>query len=451
MLIPFPYNYINLLAFITILKYENKREININTLEKYRTTLLEEVIKDYNCNETIYSQPIDCWEGKIDFYFNPNDDINNFLNEFSDLFYIDEDTIYLYDDVSHDDLINREIMLREIEDISSRFQSASNNSSVLDVLNVSTIKSIIDKYVICENQIEKNYSKISHDADNNIKEKIKEALSIREKFLNIICQKEDYIIDAFRIQATRLLDNVDDYIKPPLDLELWKQSSYCKKSEDEIGDIEDRIYDMFQYAIFSKSGLSSLKIQSMLENLYFNGDSKKSHSKDIDDEFFDDFILDEEIEDDGIYYIANMEEIDLGFCMIYLNKLNDYMKKYGETPDLIETKNRLLYALDMPILSLYEEENFKEQLEESKNLEFEEDDFEFIVDEVRFMADEVFMTPQDKNTIKKLLFISTYYEITKDKKIIEILTKHSNHKDFSLYIEIILGNQPGYFKRILKI
>lgn len=28
------------------------------------------------------------------------------------------------------------------------------------------------------------------------------------------------------------------------------------------------------------------------------------------------------------------------------------------------------------------------------------------------------MTEKDENTIKKLLFISTYYELTKDKKIV---------------------------------
>ena len=48
MQIEVPFNYINLLAFITLLKYENKRGIKIDTLQKYHQILLEEVIKDYN-------------------------------------------------------------------------------------------------------------------------------------------------------------------------------------------------------------------------------------------------------------------------------------------------------------------------------------------------------------------------------------------------------------------
>ena len=89
-------------------------------------------------------------------------------------------------------------------------------------------------------------------------------------------------------------------------------------------------------------------------------------------------------------------------------------------------------------------------MEKTKEFDLEAEDFDFVEDEVRFMADEVFMTETNENTIKKLLFISTYYELTKDKKIVRILNKHSNKDNFATYSDIIFGEQKGYSKKLSK-
>lgn len=196
MLIQFPYNYANLLAFITLLKYENKRQININDLQKYREVLLNEVIENYNNKEHIYFQEEEevVWEGKIDFYFNPNDNINNFINEFNELFYREKNNIYLYDDIDYDDLIKHEVSIREEieeeENTYHRFFAASTSSNVLEVLKINTIKNIIEKYLQCEKQIEKLYYKLNKRNENSIKKNIIKGLEFRKKFLNIISQKK---------------------------------------------------------------------------------------------------------------------------------------------------------------------------------------------------------------------------------------------------------------------
>jgi len=140
MQIEVPFNYINLLAFITLLKYENKRGIKIDTLQKYHQILLEEVIKDYNNKYTKYYQDVDNWKGKIDFFINEQNDLNDFLNEFSHLFYFDKDTIYLHDEICYEELIQQEIVMREEQCISNRFLLVSNNSRLLDLLNINKIK-----------------------------------------------------------------------------------------------------------------------------------------------------------------------------------------------------------------------------------------------------------------------------------------------------------------------
>jgi len=273
---------------------------------------------------------------------------------------------------------------------------------------------------------------------------------MRAIFLTNICQNADHIIDAFRLESSRVYesDSSYKYSKTPIDLELWRKSNYY--NEDGIGDIDDRIYDIFQYAIFGKTSLVSKKTNEMLQNLYFYRDENNNEPELLEDYFSEDLTFSENLDDDNTCYIVDNEETDLAFYLTYLHKLNQYIKKYGESVDLIDTKNRLLYALDMPRLCLFKQEKFIQELEKVKEFELEPEDFDFFEDEVRFMADEVFMTETDKNTIKKLLFISTYYELTKDKKIVKILNKHSDKKNFAKYSEIIFGEPKGYSKKLSK-
>lgn len=452
MQIEVPFNYINLLAFLTLLKYENKRGIKIDTLQKYHQILLEEVIKDYNTKNVTYYGEFDNWKGKINFFIDEQNNLNNFLNEFSHMFYIENDTIYLYDEISYEELIQQEVEMRKEQCISNRFALASNSNRLFDLLNINKIKSVIEKYIKIEQEIEKTYFKLNHSDDNEIKQKLTKLLFMRAIFLINICQNTDHIIDAFRLESSRIheSDSSYEYSKPPIDLELWKQSNYY--DEDDIGDIDDRIYDIFQYAIFGKTSLVSGKTNEMLQNLYFYGDKNNSQSELLEDYFSEDLTFGENFDNDNdnTYYIVDNEETDLAFYLTYLHKLNEYIKKHGESADLIDTKNRLLYALDMPKLCLFKQGNFIQELEKTKEFDLEAEDFDFVEDEVRFMADEVFMAETDENTIKKLLFISTYYELTKDKKIVRILNKHSNNDNFATYSDIIFGEQKRYSKKLSK-
>ena len=96
----------------------------------------------------------------------------------------------------------------------------------------------------------------------------------------------------------------------------------------------------------------------------------------------------------------------------------------------------------------------KERLnQEIQTIDFEDldfEDFEFYEDEARFMTEEIFMVEQDINTIKKLLFIATYYKLTKDKKILNIINKYSKSAEFQAYCEIIFGDDKGYPKKLKK-
>ena len=172
MQIEVPFNYINLLAFLTLLKYENKRGIKIDTLQKYHQILLEEVIKDYNTKNVTYYGEFDNWKGKIIFFIDEQNNLNNFLNEFSHMFYIEDDTIYLYDEISYEELRQQEVEMRKEQCISNRFALASNSNRLFDLLNINKIKSVIEKYIKIEQEIEKTYFKLNHSDDNEIKQKL---------------------------------------------------------------------------------------------------------------------------------------------------------------------------------------------------------------------------------------------------------------------------------------
>ena len=50
--------------------------------------------------------------------------------------------------------------------------------------------------------------------------------------------------------------------------------------------------------------------------------------------------------------------------------------------------------------------------------------------------------------MEKLLFSATYYQLTNDTQIIELLNNYKNDKNYKNFYEIILGEQKGYTKKI---
>lgn len=59
------------------------------------------------------------------------------------------------------------------------------------------------------------------------------------------------------------------------------------------------------------------------------------------------------------------------------------------------------------------------------------------------MLEDIFNT-EEKHTIQKVLFISTYYHLTKDKEILNLLNKNTIHPRYSEYKRIIIGPQEKH-------
>lgn len=457
MKIKVPFDYITMLAFETLLKYENKRSIKLDILQKYHETLLEEVVKDYHNPNSIYFADADQWEGEIEFELSLEDNIDHFLNKYKQFFYAKEDTIYLYRDITFEEIKQEEIALEEEQNIGCRFLSVSDHKALFELLNINRIKNLIKRHVKVEEKIEKMYHQLSTDDSDKVKQKLKKLLFMRAIFLHNISQNPQYVIDAFRLEVMRVQDeDTCEYQKLPVNLDLWKNSSYVE-SDDLGSDIFDRFYDIFQYAIFGKASIAANKTNELLQNLYFFEDNPNMESSTEQDELseLDEFPeLDEfsEIDDsfdlERCYYLVDNQESDLVFYLLYLRKLDEYMMKYGSTKDLIETRQRLIYALDLSKLCLFEPDNLTTEYEKARELDLDPDEFGFVEEEIEFMADEVFVSEKDENTLKKLLFVSTYYDLTKDEEIVSIFNRHFDYPGFNNYSAIVFGDGKDFSKKL---
>ena len=45
--------------------------------------------------------------------------------------------------------------------------------------------------------------------------------------------------------------------------------------------------------------------------------------------------------------------------------------------------------------------------------------------------------------MKKLLLISTYYDLTKNEEIVDIINEHKEHESYDKYCEVIFGEEKG--------
>lgn len=442
MKIQIPYDYIILLAFETLFKFENKKSITIKTLEEYEQKLLEQVINDCNDKNIEFLSEEEQLEGKISFYKNNEDNIETFLGKYNKWFYKKDNSIYMKDIVTYEEIEKELGKLIDEDKISMRFASASHKESLLNVLSVNKINKLLSKYLVIEEKLEDKYMELSKG--NDVKDDIKQLLMLRAIFLNNICQNPDYFVDAVRLISLELKKEFN-YDKLPIDLKLWKNSEYYFDTSDDLMDIDDLIYDLYQYSIFGKDKTYSSKLREMLEEIYV---PQILYTNSIDENNMF------ESSEDQKKLLKNMEdtfgidEVELAFYMTYIHKLNNYMKENGNSTELLKSKYRLLYSIDMPQLSLYDDKKFKKHFNNLEDYELEAEDFDWFESEVRFMSDEIFQTKKDINTIKKLLFISTYYELTKDSEIKDIFEQYRNNENYGLYSEIVFGKKKGFSKRL---
>ena len=99
---------------------------------------------------------------------------------------------------------------------------------------------------------------------------------------------------------------------------------------------------------------------------------------------------------------------------------------HGNNEDLNNSKNRLLYLLDNYGDNLFIKENFNNSYKNisMEDINYNDDLYDFYTLSRLFLVDILEGWIDDELTIKKLLFISTYYNLTKDIRIEKIIEKY---------------------------
>lgn len=456
MIIDNHYNYVILNAFKYLYIYESKKSISVETLKLYRSELIKEIIDIYkNGKGHKYLSENDQWHGEISFRkFDEDTSLRDFLEEYKKYFYLENGIVYLYEEVSFDDLNELVRQVRAKENVSLRFDIIGETKMLKDILGISTFYKLIDKYSKIEEKLQNLYYKLfTHEDSKELRIKIKALLFVRLSFFEQLSKLPYYKVEAIKSEIFNYKEENDtvSYDKYPINLKLWKEE--FEDPNEIVSYIDEVVYDITQYAIFGKrqNFLYIDKIYEDLENFYTQDDSVESTDEiDLNGDYTDiietNVLAREQFEE-------TLAELPNNFAIIYdqsdefwvlyinyLNNLNRFMSIYGESEELLFAKRRLLYALDNPTTMLYDENNFKKAYEETKSMELDEEPFNFFVDEIYFIAQEVFRVQSDEYTIRKLLFVGTYYDLTNDQKLREIIEKFSSDPRFEFFYEIMINN-----------
>ncbi len=455
----YPYSYINLLAFSKLIKYGEKRSVKIDTLKKYHSIMLKEVL-NYLDSKIKSGKEIDDNQRKIKVVIHNSDNLPNFLEKYSNYFILEDNTLKLQEDATYYDIIIIANDLKKEQNIDDIFEICSSNLPLLECLKIDKVRKLLKKYLEVEEELETEYQRLSKKENvGKIKEEIKKLLLIRGLFYVNLNQKPLYVTETYAIEAEQKMGiKYYEYQKFPIDLQRYEKSKYyISPYEDPRADIDEKIYDIYQYAIFGDEKINHEKLCNTINSIYYGNpddtfeidvDYEEEDEEDEEDIYLDGegYELQEEFEEDESEVFLS-EEIDLAFYLEYLDKLDNYMKHYGYDKSLVEARYRLLYAIDDFDLCLYEEDKFQKELEKSRELTFKKDEFIYYENEVRYMTEEIFNIEEDQNTIKKLIFISTYYYFTKDREIEEIFIRNKNHKYFTVYSNIVFEKDISKIKR----
>lgn len=449
-MIEIPFIYTLLQAFSLVLEFDDKKYIKIEDLFKYRDKVLKDVTENYNndCYKT--SEEIEMWGEEIEIKdIDQKEELKNILKHYPKLFYLENDKIHINMDLN---AVRKAI--EEFEIIHYRFERVNDRKEIFLLLNIT-------KFYEEEN----NYREIGYKLERQIEtaynctplsQSLKKLLYKRFAFiLNIVLNnnsfirkynvipkggKDELVIDAnydYYSNSKYILFG-EDY---PIDKDLYEESEFYEDIVEALNPIQQNIEDIYQYAIFGRQPLYGEKYRDIFTKLYMKDIFDFSQCSIISEEEFEE--CDEP--DTSIFRInCDIEEEEFAFYIIYIEKLNDLIAE-GKT-ELIVVRNRLLYLLDDIKYCLFLEENFNKMYEKALSYKLEEESFEFFAEEAKYFIKDVFEGNADK-TFEKLLFTSTYYQLTKDEEVVDILNEYKTDTRYQEYSQIIFGEIKGYSRK----
>lgn len=431
-MIEVPFLYTTCYAFKLLLMYDDKRFIKLNDLYTYRKAVLNNIIDNYYDDDNFCISEQNIWDDDIEFEeIDENDELSYLLTNYSNTFYLNDDKLYIKKYVNLELL---EIILKSFNMPNSIFFEANFSKEILELLGIKKIYQIKRRIEQTGLDIEKELEKEYLTTQNP--DKIKKLLLKRALFLITVFGSNNLYIrnylslppeedDDLYIEESDLYDSFSKYKtnddELPIDNDLYENSNFYEELSDYTSVLDDNLDDIYQYAIFGNGELYQDKYDISFSEMFY----------------------------DNKYNISNKKEEkitgEFAFYIIYLQKLNEWINKGKK--ELINVKNRLLYTLDEHRYSLYLPKNFELFYQKVCLLQENEETISEIAGEAKYFIIDVFEGKQIK-IMEKLLFSATYYQLTNDTQIIELLNNYKNDKNYKNFYEIIIGEQKGYTKKI---
>lgn len=344
-------------------------------------------------------------EEKTELYeqFNFNFEFNSFINLYSEYLDIDDDClVFDYDYNVLNGLLNSikyDYSDYILDDISS---TIDNNFVFLDLLGVKIKKNMYHNLLEIENEVEIMYDSLyqRHD-DKDFMREFKSLILKRKMFLNIIennLNTDDYY-DLYIYASNMAVSNDEDF---PIEFEF----------QEDTFDENELIENPMLKAIFYKDKLAFYNIAKRMDiNI-----SKKS----------------------GLY--ESNEFPEKRFYLNFLRFLDEEISNTDEKQlvhEFVTSKYRLMNALD----AIFDTYTFIDDIDYvNVNKENNDCDYSFAEDKVFYFINEILQYDDDKyeyndkefynllnyyfNIIKKL-FIKTYYCLTDDDRVVEMIKSNS--------------------------
>ena len=434
-----PYAYITAYIFETLVYLEGKRNIKISTLIDCINNLIEFILDDYYENEDHYLMECDHLDGVVKFKeVDKNECLLILAKHCSDFFYIKDEELFVHNTVSLRQLRD---LKREKEILPTRFGNALQRKEIYDMIGIKRIydfqKHLTLNFHKLEQEIENDYTIKENKSTKELLYKrllwLLNATANNKLFFDEYCnipQEDDFVVDEKYdyFNESRYTKNKEPY---PIDNELYVDSEYYENMIEAFNPIQQNIEDMYHYAIFGSGPLYDDKYREILCSVYMFGLCK------IDESKFPGFKP----------QVEKVEDEEIAFYVVYINKLNELIDN-GHI-ELVNKRNRLLYALDDFKFCMYDKENFEKIYNESLNFEIDEDSFKNYGWEAAYYITDIF-EGNSGSKIEKAIFISTYYELTKNPEIKDIFEQYEEHESYELYKQIIFGKKKGYSKRLNK-
>ena len=489
------FDFIMYLAFRTILIYENKRSLTVEQLHNYRKKICEKHI-EYHNQFTEYDD--EQFEENLRFFHSSNANMTlseesqnliDFINDNDDYFFYKDGIITLKDGITYKELVNASFEVdsyidRDDKIICGELLGLLDCIDCLNILEAKKIKEFVLNIINDEKKIENAYQNYS---GIELEEKTKKLLALVKYRLALISNlNTDKISSCHR--TINGLGKIDISSKGK---DIWLLSDFLMEN-DKFYNLNDRHIDNvinngYQKAIFDDGTLVYDRLNDLMNAIWaykesdvqlevepvdpeafflsleekmnelesfedeFNDENNVESDEDDDEDEYDEDEYDDEDDMNQIDYYLYEKRINMLFYLNYINHINKFDEIFGIDEILKISKGRLLYLLDGYGDNLFKEENLQQSLKNisTSEINYKQDLDDFYTLSRLFLVDILEKWINDEMTLKKILYISTYYDLTKDKRIKKIINKYKQTKLGESLSNIILESDYSKLKSFI--